>query len=123
MLARNIRKSKDGVTNLKDALNFQLGIILTAMLNSKTCSSDEIILMGAYVGADFILSSDRGMESIDKQEILHQIFMTYHQFYPYLFTPTHMQKITSKLLELLTNDPHSIRSYIQDAIISNVVIE
>ena len=107
------------LNNLKEAISLELGMSLTAMINSKRYSDDEIILVGAYIGAHYTIMSPE-VEITDKQEVLKHIFSIYFQIYSDKFTTLQMARIRVKYLELLDADPNSIQSYIQEIVSSFV---
>ena len=123
-MLREVNKIDKGVQiACKNALRDELGMILSAMINAGNCSSEEIILLGAYFGANFFLETSKNSESATLQEVLHEVYMAYNEIYPHKFTLSDMQKVRVKILELLKKDRNSLRSYIQDVIISYVLIK
>jgi hypothetical protein len=123
MLREANKIDKDVHLTSKKAIRDELGMILTAMINAGNCSSEEIILLGAYFGANVILETSQNSKSVTQQEVLHEVYMAYNEIYPSKFTLSDMQKIRVKILELLKKDRDSLRSYIQNVIISYVLIK
>lgn len=102
--------------NAKDSMQLGLEAILSGMQNSERCSREELILIGAYIGAHFILSSLDEVQILDKQKILQQVYMAYFEICPEWFTPIEMKKISKKFFELLRKDIESIGSYIGEVL-------
>src|SRR5690242_16070192 len=123
-MLREVNKIDKGVQiACKNILRDELGMILSAMINAGNCSREEIILMGAYFGANVILETSQNSKSVTQKEVLHEVYMAYNEIYPHKFTLADMQRIRVKILELLKKDRDSLRSYIQDVIISYVLIK
>ena len=102
--------------NAMDSMRVGLKAILTGMINSERCSREEMILIGAYIGANFIRSSSREVQVMDKQKVLQQVYLAYLEICPQWFRPSQMRKISKKFFELLREDIDSIHFYIHEVV-------
>jgi tetratricopeptide (TPR) repeat protein len=110
------RMSPTDLTNLKEAITFELGMTLTGMFNSKRYSTLEIIDIGAYIGAHFTQLSHVKVFQDDKEEVVKHIFSIYNQMFATGITATHLERIKGKYYELLMTDHKNIEAHLQKII-------
>ena len=109
------------MTNLKEIITFELGMTLTGMFNSKRYTTAEIIDIGAYIGAHFILLSHVQVFPNDKEEVVKHISSIYNQMFATGITAAHLDRLQTRFYELLMTDHKHIDNHLQKIISTFIV--
>lgn len=108
--------NKKDLDRTKETIRLQLGMDLSRMVHSKKFSIDELLDYCAYIGAFNTLFYKSEVDTIEKHEIIRQIFYIYNQVFNASLTANQATRIKVKYFQLLQVKQSEVRSLYQEAL-------
>ena len=108
--------NKKDLDRTKETIRLQLGMDLSRMVHSKKFSIDELLDYCAYISAFNTLYKSEEVDTIEKHEIIRQIFYIYNQVFNASLTANQATRIKVKYFQLLQVKQSEVRSLYQEAL-------